>query len=180
MDRRNFLKSISATVVCSLIPTVSSAWAINQTRHLKLYNVNNGELIEAPFWRNGYYDSDGISKLTYFFRDWRQNKTHHIDTDLFELLYAIQDNLDLHESGLHLISGYRTAKTNNLLRRLGGKKTGVASRSLHMDGLAADIRAPNRKLSQLRNVARGENVGGVGYYPRSNFVHVDVGRLRSW
>jgi len=79
-----------------------------------------------------------------------------------------------------VISGYRSASTNALLRDRAGKSTGVASRSLHMMGQAIDIRVPGVKLDQLRNAAKSLKIGGVGYYPASNFVHVDVGRVRYW
>lgn len=180
MNRRNFLQSMTASAIATAFPTVTSAWGVNQTRHIKLYNVNTGEKIDAPYWRNGYYDQDGILELTKFFRDWRANKVHHIDTDLFELIYAIQTELGLSENGLHLISGYRSKQTNDWLRKRGGKSTGVGSRSLHMKGLAADIRSPDVRLSQLKNTARSLGEGGVGYYPKSQFVHIDVGNKRNW
>ena len=180
MNRRDFFKTGTAAMLATAFPSLSSAWSINQARVIKLYNVNTKEKIETPFWRNGYYDSDGILRLTKFFRDWRQGEIHNINTDVFEIIYAIQNELDLNERGLHLVSGYRSKKTNDALRRANGSRTGVAKRSYHMEGKAADIRSYDVNLRKIYKAAQRLKEGGVGYYPRSHFVHIDVGNVRYW
>lgn len=177
LKRRQFLSSGFASVLASSFPSVVSAWAVNDTRTLKFFNIHNNEHIHCVYWRSGYYDPEGIKNLNYFFRDWRNDKLHHIDYNLFDLLHAIQVELGASDSGFKLISGYRSQETNAMLRRRSG---GVARKSLHLKGLAADIRPVNVGLNSLRKAAINLKEGGVGYYPSSSFVHVDTGRVRFW
>jgi uncharacterized protein YcbK (DUF882 family) len=107
------------------------------------------------------------------------NEVKPIDPKLLDLLHELGGTLET-DQPFHIISGYRSAKTNTLLRERGGASTGVATQSLHMLGQAIDIRVPGVKLDQLRGAARSLKIGGVGFYPALNFVHVDVGRVRTW
>lgn len=177
MNRRSFISAGLASVLASSFPTITSAWAVNDTRTVKLFNVHNQEVINQVYWRNGYYHPEGLQALNHFFRDWRNNKQHNIDPQLYDILYALQIETGSQDSGLHLISGYRSPETNAMLR---SRSNGVAKTSLHTRGLAADIRSPRAKLSTLRKTAVNLGEGGVGFYPKSNFIHVDTGRVRTW
>jgi uncharacterized protein YcbK (DUF882 family) len=117
--------------------------------------------------------------LNYILRDFRVNEIKPIDPTLFDLLHELGGTLET-DQPFHIISGYRSAQTNAMLRERGGATTGVASHSLHMDGQAIDIRVPGVKLERLRDAAKSLKIGGVGFYPDLDFVHVDVGRVRYW
>jgi len=112
-------------------------------------------------------------------RDFRVDQEKPIDPKLFDLLHELGGTLET-DQPYHIISGYRSAETNTMLRERGGAHTGVASSSLHMVGKAIDIRLPGVKLDHLRSAAASLKLGGVGFYPSSNFVHVDTGRVRYW
>jgi uncharacterized protein YcbK (DUF882 family) len=112
-------------------------------------------------------------------RDFRANAIKPIDPRVFDLLHELGGTLEA-DQPFHIISGYRSPETNALLRERGGAATGVASHSLHMVGQAIDIRVPGVKLDHLRDAAKSLKIGGVGFYPDLNFVHVDVGRVRYW
>lgn len=175
-DRRGFIKGGAALAMATAFPAVAQAHA-SGTRALKLYNVNSRESIHEAYMKNGQYYRPGIQRLTNFMRDWRNNQVHTINMDVFEILYGVQTNLGVEDSGLHLISGYRSPQTNRMLRR---RSSGVAKYSLHLDGRAADIRVPGVSLWKLRQTALSLQDGGVGYYKDSNFVHIDNGRVRTW
>jgi uncharacterized protein YcbK (DUF882 family) len=128
---------------------------------------------------DGVYQPEALAQLNHLLRDFRQNETKPIDPQLFDLLHELTGTLETDRS-LHVISGYRSPATNTMLRERGGSHTGVAGKSLHMVGKAIDIRIPGVPLDNLRGAARSLKLGGVGYYPSSNFVHVDTGRVRSW
>jgi uncharacterized protein YcbK (DUF882 family) len=112
-------------------------------------------------------------------RDFRANAVKPIDPRVYDLLHELGGTLET-DAPFHIISGYRSPHTNALLRERGGASTGVASHSLHMVGQAIDIRVPGVRLEHLRNAAKALKIGGVGFYPDLNFVHVDVGRVRYW
>ncbi len=143
---------------------------------LKFYNIHTGESLNACYWSCGRYNEDELSSINHFFRDFRTDDIKEIDTRLLDLLYAISRKIPRNVP-LHLISGYRSPKTNQLLRQ---SSSGVARKSLHMKGYAADIRIPGMKTANLRKIAIDIGAGGVGYYPKSDFVHVDIGRVRQW
>jgi uncharacterized protein YcbK (DUF882 family) len=117
-----------------------------------------------------------LDEINRVLRDHRTDEAHEMDPRLLDLLCDLRLRLDTRES-FQIISGYRSPATNAMLN---SKSSAVATRSLHMDGKAIDIRIPGRALSLLRKTALSMKAGGVGYYPSSNFVHVDVGRVRSW
>jgi uncharacterized protein YcbK (DUF882 family) len=125
------------------------------------------------------YQPDALKEINHILRDFRVNAVKPIDPKLLDLLHELGGTLET-DQPFHIISGYRSPHTNTLLRERGGVGTGVASRSLHMEGKAIDIRIPGVKLDHLRGAARSLKLGGVGFYPSSNFVHVDTGRVRYW
>ena len=173
MHRRSFLK-LGAASFLSL--AAQKAFAALPERKLSLYNIHTGESLETVYWSGGSYVGESLGEIDHVLRDFRTGDVLSMDTRLLDLLHAIRI-----ETGgtapFHVISGYRSPKTNAFLH---ANSSGVATHSLHMKGMAADICLPGRDLSSLRKVALDLGVGGVGYYPRSNFVHVDVGRVRHW
>jgi uncharacterized protein YcbK (DUF882 family) len=117
-----------------------------------------------------------MAEIDFVLRDFRSGDVKPIDPQLLDLLYLVTRRLET-SSPIHLISGYRSPATNAALHE---HSSGVAVHSLHTKGMAADIRIPGRDLRQLRKIAMAAGAGGVGYYPRSDFVHLDVGHIRHW
>jgi uncharacterized protein YcbK (DUF882 family) len=148
----------------------------NAARRLAFANLHTGETFDGAYWERGSYLPDALAALNHLLRDFRTGEVHVIDTGLLDLLVAVNDQTGV-RAPYHVISGYRSPATNAMLHAESGQ---VASKSLHMEGKAIDIRVPGMDLAYLRDAALGLRVGGVGYYPDSNFVHVDVGRVRSW
>lgn len=145
-------------------------------RSLSILNLHTGERLAATYWEAGAYVEDALAGLAKVLRDHRTGETHAMAPRLLDLVANLQ--AEFSAKPVQVISGYRSPRTNEALRRSGGG--GVAKRSLHMDGLAMDIRMPGVDLARLRDAAWGLQSGGVGYYPGSDFVHVDVGRVRRW
>ena len=175
LSRRRLLAFAGAALVSAAVkPALASAPSILYFRRLALYNVNTGESYNAVFWANDYYIPQGLKSLDWALRDFHTNTTHPIDPRLLDLLAALQQKLDINEPFL-LTSGYRTPETNARL-----VAEGAAINSLHMRGQAADISLRGRTLNQLHNAALSLQGGGVGYYPTHDFIHVDVGPVRTW
>lgn len=147
-------------------------------RSLSFYNIHTKETTTVTYKRDGKYLREGLKRLNYVMRDWRQDEPTEMDPELLDLIWKIHRDLGSTEP-IHLISGYRSEKTNKMLRRTRG---GQAKKSQHILGKAADIHFPDVPLKTLRNSALVREVGGVGYYPKSGipFVHVDTGRVRHW
>jgi uncharacterized protein YcbK (DUF882 family) len=145
-------------------------------RALAIDNVHTGERIRTVYYENGQYIPGALQEINYFFRDFRANEIKPIDPRLLDFLHTIRETLDTSQP-FNLISGYRTAATNAMLA---ARSEGVARHSMHIEGRAADINVPDRQLSILQRVALALQFGGVGYYPQSDFVHVDTGRIRHW
>lgn len=148
----------------------------NAPRHLGFQCTHTGECVEVVYWADGRYLPDATTAIDHVLRDFRTSEVHPIDSRLLDLLHSLRSNLGSREP-FHVISGYRSPKTNAALQ---DKSSGVATRSLHMDGMAIDIRLPGREIAELHDAALALRAGGVGYYPASEFVHVDVGRVRRW
>ncbi|EIJ41973.1 hypothetical protein BegalDRAFT_1070 [Beggiatoa alba B18LD] len=147
-------------------------------KKLSFANLNTNEDLEIIYWSNGAYVKSALNKINQLFRDHRTDDVHAIDLNLLDLFYDLQQALSTPEP-LQLISGYRSPETNAMLRGR-RKNSGVAKNSLHMEGKAADIRLPDKNIDQIYQTAVLMQRGGVGYYAGSNFVHVDVGSVRSW
>jgi uncharacterized protein YcbK (DUF882 family) len=183
LPRRSFLGLGAAAAATALVPAraFASASPVNKAveRTLSFFNTHTGERLRTAYCLGGEYRSDALSEINHILRDFRANEIKPIDPTLLDLLHELGGTLEV-DTPFHIISGYRSPHTNALLRERGGAATGVASKSLHMVGKAVDIRLPGVKLEHLRAAARSLKLGGVGYYPSSNFVHVDVGRVRYW
>ena len=156
----------------------AGATATGETRTLTMYNIHTKETITVTYKRDGKYDAAALTQLNTFMRDWRADKETKMDPELIDHIWILHKELGS-EVPVHLICGYRTASTNENLRRHGG---GQAKRSQHILGKAADITFPDVPVKVLRNSALVWEWGGVGYYPTSGvpFVHVDTGRVRMW
>lgn len=146
------------------------------TRTLSFYNVHTREALTVTFRRGGRYVQSELDRLNYFLRDSRTGEPVQMDPALFDLLWQVRRQLRSTAS-FQVLSGYRSPQTNAWLASV---SSGVASDSLHMRGQAMDVRLPGRSPGQIRRVARALNRGGVGYYPRSGFVHLDTGPVRYW
>ncbi len=177
-SRRQFLRLGLAGSVGFALPAIGHAAAVRvgADRRLQFYNTHTDEQLCATYWADGSYVASALTDINFILRDFRANEIKAIDLRLLDLLHRLHASLDTSQP-FHVISGYRTAATNAMLR---GASEGVALHSLHIDGMAIDIRVPGRDLSVLRRTALALRGGGVGYYPHSDFVHVDVGRVRVW
>jgi uncharacterized protein YcbK (DUF882 family) len=146
------------------------------TRALSFANLHTGENLTAEYWANGRYEPDALTAINHVLRDYRNGEQHVIDPKLLDLLHLLHRTLDSAKP-FSVISGYRSPSTNAAMHE---HSAGVASHSLHMQGMAIDIRLEDCALKDLHRAARDVRVGGVGYYPELDFVHVDVGRVRYW
>ncbi|HET7649725.1 MAG TPA: DUF882 domain-containing protein [Gammaproteobacteria bacterium] len=177
-DRRAFFKfGLVAAAGCISLPRAARA-AVEAGRHerrLAFYNLHTGESFGSPYWIEGRYLPESLAEIDHVLRDFRTNQVKPIATSLLDLLFALRATLST--ESFHVISGYRSPATNAMLA---GNGSGVARHSLHMAGEAIDIRLPGRDLRAVRSAAIALHGGGVGYYPKSNFIHMDVGRVRTW
>ena len=177
MGRRSFLAASAA-----MWATTSSASPIGNlkprkaTRRLRMLSVHTGEILDEVYWTSGRISESAQKAISWIMRDWRTGAAIPIDTRLIDILSATHRRLRTGHP-LELVSGYRSPETNLLLR---ARSDGVAPRSLHMVGMAADIRVPGRTLDEILHAAEASGAGGIGTYPRSNFVHIDWGRPRRW
>ena len=146
---------------------------------LQLHHTHTGESIDVAYKRAGQYLPNGIALLNHFLRDYRTGDDADYDPREFDLLHAILQRLGRSKAVIEIICGYRTPETNHFLRDR-SNRSGVAENSQHMESKAIDIRIPGVKTADLRKAALSLAMGGVGYYPISQFVHVDVGPVRSW
>jgi uncharacterized protein YcbK (DUF882 family) len=153
--------------------------SIVDTLRLKLHHLHTGESIDVAFKENGAYSESGVGMLNHFLRDHRTQDTADYDPREFELLHALLAKLGKPNATIDIVCGYRTPWSNNFLRTRNAV-TGVAEHSQHMLSKAIDIRIPGVSTLALRNAALSLGMGGVGYYPTSQFVHVDVGPVRQW
>lgn len=179
MTRRALLGAFAATTLVAT-PTYSKAAGFlrgaGDVRRLKLYSGRTGEHLDMIYWVEGEYIKDSIKEIHHFMRDWRTDQVKAIDTRTIDIMAAAHSLLDVSEPYM-LLSGYRSPKTNAMLRR---RSSGVAKNSLHMRGQAADLRLASRSVNQMARAALSCRAGGVGRYSRSNFVHMDCGTVRSW
>jgi uncharacterized protein YcbK (DUF882 family) len=182
LDRRSFLRCgvLAGTAACVPTPLMAAVDARPAgDRVLSFFNTHTSERLTTAYCCGGVYQPEALTRIDYILRDFRRNEIKPIDPRLLDLLHDLGGVLRASEP-FHIISGYRSPATNQALRVRGGAQTGVAGSSLHMAGKAIDIRIPGVRLDRLRGAARSLGRGGVGYYPSSDFVHVDTGRVRYW
>lgn len=178
VGRRRFLKIGLAATACSIaLPGSGLAASIgNVSRKLSFVHLHTNEKLSSVYWHNGAYQPKAVAQINRVLRDWRTDEVKEIDVKLLDVLWELHQRLDS-KSPFEVICGYRSPKTNAMLA---SASSGVAKKSLHMEGMAIDIRLPDKKLTLVRDTAISMQRGGVGYYAKSGFVHVDTGRVRSW
>ena len=176
VGRRRFLGIAGAAVVGGLAFPAEAARRLIAPRTLAFHNLHTGEKLDTVYFADGRYLPDAMRHIDWLLRDFRTDQVHPIDPRLLDLLADLHGRLETREA-FHVISGYRSPQTNAMLASLGD---GVAQNSLHLAGMAIDIRVPGRRLRHVRAAALALKRGGVGYYPHSDFVHVDTGRIRTW
>lgn len=183
LPRRRFLRRAShmttlaaAAVALPALPDRARA-AMQGPRRLSLVHTHTGERISLAFAVDAHYPEPALGALDHFLRDHYSGAVGRMDPQLFELLHRVQRELG-HDGAYEIISGFRGADTNARLRATRGG--GVARHSLHMEGRAIDVRLPGVPLAEVRDAAIELRIGGVGYYARDRFVHLDTGRVRTW
>lgn len=192
MNRRSFLQAaggaaFNAALVGGvganlLVPAYATAppaaprGSVAEARQLAFVNTHTGDRFSDAYWEDGNYVPDAMAAINHVMRDHRSGETHAIDPRLLDQLHGLKGLVSA-SAPFQIISGYRSPATNAALHE---NSSGVATRSLHMDGRAIDIRVAGVELARLRDAALGMRAGGVGYYEASNFIHVDTGRVRRW
>jgi uncharacterized protein YcbK (DUF882 family) len=175
ITRRTFLTTLSASVPLAAMPRRAYATGA-ASRALRFTHTHTGERLAIEYFSGGAYVPDALATVNHFLRDFRTSEVHTIDPALLDLLHELA-GVTRSTQPFQVISGYRSPATNEMLRR---HSEGVAAGSLHMQGQAIDIRVAGVPLDGLRRAALDLRRGGVGYYPASDFVHVDTGRVRHW
>ena len=179
ITRRGVLGAFAATAIAAA-PTYANALGFlrggGDIRRLRLYNARTDEQLDTIYWVEGDYIREALAEINHVMRDWRQNEVIDIDRRTVDIMAAAHNLLDVDEPYM-LLSGYRSPKTNAMLRARSG---GVARNSLHLKGQAADLRLGSRSVNQIFRAASACSAGGVGKYSRSNFVHMDCGNVRTW
>lgn len=172
MKRRRLLTTLAATPLLAA-PALARAAA---PRSLRFNNLHTGESLEVEYFAGGRYLDDALSEVNHVLRDFRTGDIGQMDPALLDLLYQLRASVGT-RAPFQVISGYRSPATNAALHE---RSSGVATHSLHMEGRAIDIRLADVPLAHLRDAALALQLGGVGFYAASNFVHVDTGRVRRW
>jgi len=179
ISRRGLLRAFAATAITA-VPYSANAFNIlkggGDIRRIKMRSGRTGESIDMVYWVEGKYINEALDEVSYFMRDWRSDSVINIDRRSIDIMAAVHNLLETNEPYM-MLSGYRTAQTNAMLR---SKSRGVAKKSLHIKGQAADLRLASRSTGQMAKAAASTAAGGVGRYSRSNFVHMDSGPLRTW
>ncbi len=179
LSRRGLLAAFAATAVTAA-PTFANATGFlrggGDIRRIRMYSGRTGERLDMVYWIDGKYIKDALAEVNHFMRDWRTDDVKSMDTRTVDIMAAAHNLMDANEPYM-LLSGYRSPKTNQMLR---SRSRGVARNSLHVQGQAADLRLSSRTVSQMARAAIACRAGGVGKYSRSNFVHMDCGQVRSW
>jgi len=173
-SRRRFLKFGLAAITSAAVWPAEAK--LIDHRRLSFENLHTGERLDAVYWVNGAYEPGALHAINVLLRDFRTGDVYPIDRKLLDLLVHLRTRLNS-AAPVQVISGYRSPETNAMLASY---SDGVAAGSLHMSGMAIDIRVPGRSLRSVHRVALEMAAGGVGYYPRSDFVHVDTGNVRRW
>lgn len=176
VSRRSFLVTSALALPALVLPGELLAGPPGAARQLRFTHTHTNERLTVEFFSGQSYGREALASVNHFLRDFRTGDVHQIDPALLDLLDRLAATTGTREP-YQVISGYRSPATNEMLRQHSER---VASGSLHMQGKAIDIRLGDVPLKRLRDAALSLKVGGVGFYPGSNFVHVDTGRVRSW
>jgi uncharacterized protein YcbK (DUF882 family) len=174
LTRRRLLgAAVAFTGVGFVVPAPALSYA---PRSISLYNVHTGEWLRTVYWADGHYIREAVRDINWILRDHHTDEMRPIDAGVLDVLGMMRERLDTTDPFL-VVSGYRSPLTNTKMW-LDGE--GAAKHSYHIKGMAVDLRSESRSLSEVREAALSLECGGVGYYPRSNFVHVDCGPIRYW
>lgn len=179
ISRRRFLRlgALAAAATCIPYPALALARTSKRfERTLEVYNVHTGESLSTVYWMKGKYLPTSLRDINYVLRDHRSDQVKPMDPQLFDLLYTIDKIVGLRDA-FHVLSAYRSPATNAMLRLY---HAGVAEHSMHVEGKAVDVRFFGNDLQMVHRLATDLQWGGVGYYPGSNFVHLDTGPVRYW
>jgi uncharacterized protein YcbK (DUF882 family) len=180
ISRRKLISMGGAALATGTLALPTAGWTKAfvgaEHRRIALHNLHTGESVKLTYWEGGDYVHGALSEVNRVLRDFRTGDVHPINPKLLDLLHTLSARTETLQP-FQVISGYRSPRTNAMLE---SASSGVAHRSLHMEGMAIDIRSPNVSLSHLHRAALSLKQGGVGYYPSSDFVHVDVGPVRQW
>lgn len=171
---KSFLKTALLLISMTAVSTLSGN--TGGERVLKFFHTHTGDSLKVVYFRQGEYDQEAFDQLRVFMADWRNGKQHDLDPQLMDILWQLQQ-INGSTKSWEVISAYRSPETNAMLS---SRSSGVAKNSQHLLGTALDVRLRGVDLKVLRDNARSLKLGGVGYYARSNFVHVDTGRVRYW
>lgn len=179
ISRRGLLGAFAATAVVAA-PVSANAFGIlrgaGDIRRIRMYSPRTGESIDTVYWVEGKYIRDALNEINTFMRDWRTGEVIGVDPRMIDIAAASHRLLQTNEPYM-MLSGYRSPKTNAMLR---SRSSGVARNSLHQVGQAGDLRLKSRSVTQMSRAAQSCRAGGVGKYSRSNFVHMDCGPVRTW
>lgn len=185
LSRRKFIGGVAALVGAATLPNSAFASVPRKmvtlskpkpARALAFESLHTGEKIKLTYWEKGNYVKGALAEINHILRDHRTGDVARIDIDLLDQLHILHQKVESRSPFL-VISGYRSPKTNAMLHEA---SSGVAKKSMHTKGRAIDIRLEGADLANLHRAALAMNAGGVGYYPSSQFVHVDTGAVRHW
>lgn len=182
ISRRDVMKAgLWAAAGTLLMPSVAEAAAVKMPKtgsyDIAFVNTHTGEHFSGTYRVGAKYLPDAFEEINYVLRDFRTNEVFPIDPRVIDIIYMVHRKTGRGNQPLEILSGYRSPKTNAMLRQA---SSGVARNSMHLSGQAIDFRMTGFSTRGLRDIATGFKAGGVGYYPRSNFVHVDTGKFRTW
>jgi len=175
-SRRAILRYLTATGAMLILPAAFANLPNEAPRQLSLYNLHTEEKLKVTYWLGGHYHQEGLTKINYVLRDHRSGEHTDMDPQLLDLMFLLHQKMHSNQA-FHIISGYRSSASNEMLRKT---SSGVAQKSYHTLGMAVDLRLPGTKLEDLRDMAIHLQGGGVGFYPKSDFIHIDTGRVRRW
>jgi uncharacterized protein YcbK (DUF882 family) len=174
VSRRQALSLLAGS---ALLLSPLNAWcSTSSNRSLSFVHTHTGEQLSVNYWCDGSYQSSCLTQVNHFLRDFRTGEVCNMDAQLLDILYALQVQTN-RAAVYEVISGYRSPQTNALLRKSSSE---VAQKSLHMEGKAIDVRITGFSTRKLQQLALANQSGGVGFYARSDFVHLDTGRIRTW
>lgn len=174
LSRRSLLGVAGAALLLSPFGALRAQSA--STRSLSFVHTHTSERLSVDYWCDGAFQTQCLAPLNHFLRDFRTGEVANMDAGLLDILYELQVLAD-RDATYEIISAYRSPLTN---AKLSAKSSGVATKSLHMDGKAMDVRITGFSTKKLQQLALANQRGGVGYYAKSDFVHLDTGRVRSW
>jgi uncharacterized protein YcbK (DUF882 family) len=175
VDRRTFIRNASAAAL-TLAPMGAACARALERRSLSFVHTHTGESLSAVYFQDGRYQASSLEQINHLLRDFRTDDVHPIDPSVLDILFDLQTRVNRSDP-YEVISGYRSPRTNAALR---ARSNGVAEHSLHMEGRAIDVRLPGFSTRKMHEIARQMGRGGVGFYPQSDFVHLDNGAVRFW